>query len=507
VTELGQENPFLRFEPHEFEFGQDLPWTLKEGERSRWSLMETRVLWGSCWKMLLPLMRRPGITDIEVRGAGRVRVVTKEGKFETSLNFDPNLPAPKGWPESQKRPTAEDLLMGLANIYQVSEKRPFWSPKTPMGDVVCTGSLEDGSRITGWAPILSTENQTVINIRRFSPVPYSFLDLIEFGTLTREAADVLRMAVQADASMIFAGAPASGTTTLLQATMAHIPFEKVPVTIEVAPELKLEHPQVTGFRVRNKANGAGTEFQDVQLSDLCDSCMRAQPDWIICGQIQDPLAASSFLNALDSGAAGACTMYASDLPTVGSKFHALLSAARPTARESSLRMAIGGAVRLVVVMERVNESRLSPGGGRVQIGRRRVKEIAEILGSNGDTIFIHPLFRTRIRQVRYEHNGFEIHFPERTLEMVGIPFFGLELKDVGSRMPDWWDEAQLEHIGKFEKVGRVALSPYLLDLSCSIPPVEGPAKDGPASGANGSIPPNGALHARLDPNLSVAEVQ
>ena len=106
-------NPFNTFRPEEFELGPDLPWTVTRSERAKWRIGDTEFLWGSAWRMLLPLMRRGGINEIMVRGADRIFVETRDGFFHTSLTFDPDGPGPVGWPAAFRRPTVDDLLAGM----------------------------------------------------------------------------------------------------------------------------------------------------------------------------------------------------------------------------------------------------------------------------------------------------------------------------------------------------------------------------------------------------------
>jgi len=463
------ENPFRHFEPWEFEFGEDIGWTLAQSDRAKWSLRDTQVLWGSFWKMLLPLMRRDGITEIFIRDVDRILVETRDGWFRTSLNFDPDMPAPIGWPESAKRPDVTDLLTGLGRIHSSTEKKPFWSAKAPMGDVRVEGNLEDGSRLCGLGAPCVVGAPVAINIRRFSPSPFSLADFVRFGSMPQEAADCIRMAVQADCSMVVSAGTGAGKTTLLQAAMEMIPQEKVPLTIEDTPELQIGHWLASGFRTRAKAGGGGEDFQEVGLDDLLEVALRARPDWIICGEIRDPKSADQFVHAISSGHSGACTLHAHDAFGSLQRLLAMLSSARTSTKEDSLRMDIGEAIRLIVVLERVGESQISDSGDRVQRTRRRVKEIVEVLGAENGAYVLNPLFRTRIRMRRFAHGGASVEFPERYLEQVGIPFFGLEIQDRGVAMPDWWEEAKFQHVSKIPQKGRVALAPDLLDLACSMP--------------------------------------
>lgn len=463
-------NPFLRFSPEEFEFGEDLPWLNTRSDRAKWDLRGTRYLWGSAWKMLLPLMRRPGINEIIVRGPNRILVESREGMFLTSLNFDPNMPAPPGWPESERRPTFEDLLGGLERVHTATENKPFWTTKNAMGDARTEGSLEDGSRLSGGGPPIVVGGTVSFNIRRFNPVPFTFEDYIEFGTLTREVVDVLRMAIEMNCSFVIGSGAGTGKTSMLQTILTLVPFEKVILTVEDTPELKVDHWLASGLLTRSRAAGADDEFQVSTMSDLINLAKRLRSDWIICGDIRDNpdpnnSPAEAFMSAIQSGLAGGCTMNADDSYQAFLQLQKMLSTARPSAKENSLRLSISQCVRLVVIMERVDESYLAENGDRCLRTRRRISEIVECLGSDGEEYFLNPLFKTKIKTKFYKYGGEEIAFPERYLEMVGIPFFGLELEDRCGKLPHWWEGAKFEHASKIQKVGRAAHNSELLSIA------------------------------------------
>jgi hypothetical protein len=52
---------------------------------------------------------------------------------------------------------------------------------------------------------------------------------------------------------------------------------------------------------------------------------------------------------------------------------------------------------------------------------------------------------------------------EPELDMVGIPFFGIELEDQGYAMPEWWKSAKARFGQGIPRVGRVQMAGDLLD--------------------------------------------
>lgn len=307
---------FQVFEPWEFEPGPDIPWIIEQSERSKWSPGATQFLWCSAWKMLLPLMRRKGVSEIIVKGPKAVWVQSSTGMILTSLNFDPDLPVPTGWPCGARRPDESDLLAGLNRIHTCVEQRPLWSPGNPLGDVAVEANLEDGSRLQGWCPPLTVDSTTTFNIRRFSSVKLGRDDFIACRSLTAEAWDVLRMAIQAHCPFLVVAGTGAGKTTLLEAMAGEIPEWEIPITIEDTPELKIVHPLYRGFRTRPMI-ASGGDFRDESMKSLLKRALRALPDWIIVGEIRDSpdpslSAADAFMEAIASGHYGAATLHAHD---------------------------------------------------------------------------------------------------------------------------------------------------------------------------------------------------
>jgi hypothetical protein len=254
----------------------------------------------------------------------------------------------------------------------------------------------------------------------------------------------------------------------LQTTLNEISDDQVILTIEDTPELQLSSFLGGGLKTRPKAGGTSDEFQVVNMTSLLKASLRMRPNWIVCGEIRDSSdpnnsPADTFISSIQSDHRGACTIHAPDGYGAFMRFQAMLANARPSAKEESIRMALGESIRLVVVLERVNETILDERGNQVLVTRRRVKEMMECLGSDGHDYFMNPLFRTRMTQKPFVDPAGNFHtFPFRHLEMVGIPFFGLELEDIGHPMPSWWVRAKVEHASKLRPVGRAAYASDLL---------------------------------------------
>lgn len=109
--------------------------------------------------------------------------------------------------------------------------------------------LPDGSRVNAVIPPLAIDGPS-ITIRKFAKVPLGVPDLIRFGSLTADLADLLRACVQARLNIVISGGTGSGKTTLLNVLSSFIPEDDRIVTIEDAAELQLRQPHIVRLESR-----------------------------------------------------------------------------------------------------------------------------------------------------------------------------------------------------------------------------------------------------------------
>jgi pilus assembly protein CpaF len=141
--------------------------------------------------------------------------------------------------------------------------------------------LEDGSRVNAVIPPLAVGGSS-LTIRKFSKTPLTVRNLIDFGTLTPEMAELLNACVKAKLNIIVSGGTGTGKTTLLNLLAGLIPPEDRVVTIEDAAEL-----QIPGHRVRLEAHPANQEgVGEITIRQLLRSALRLRPDRIIVGEVR-----------------------------------------------------------------------------------------------------------------------------------------------------------------------------------------------------------------------------
>jgi pilus assembly protein CpaF len=239
--------------------------------------------------------------------------------------------------------------------------------------------LRDGSRVNAViAPIALSG--PCLTIRKFPQKRLSISQLVrEKKTLTRSAAEFLRIAVLNRANILIAGGTGTGKTTLLNCLSQFIPNKERIVTVEDTAELQLQKEHV----VRMEAKLANSEGRGAyKIRDLVRNSLRMRPDRIVVGECRGP-EALDMLQAMNTGHDGSMTtLHANSAADVLLRLEVLvLDAAQLPV--SSIRQQIASAVDFIVQLNRLPD------------GRRVVSEIVELCGfdAKSEQILTKPIFR------------------------------------------------------------------------------------------------------------------
>ena len=143
--------------------------------------------------------------------------------------------------------------------------------------------LEDGSRVNVILPPIALEGP-IVTIRKFSKRGITIDDMISWGTISKEAADFLKMAVMAGYNIFVSGGTGSGKTTFLNVLSNFIPKDERIVTIEDSAELKLDSVDNIVRMETRQANSQGENV--ISIRDLIKASLRARPDRIIVGEVR-----------------------------------------------------------------------------------------------------------------------------------------------------------------------------------------------------------------------------
>jgi pilus assembly protein CpaF len=237
--------------------------------------------------------------------------------------------------------------------------------------------LSDGSRVNAVIAPIALDGP-ILTIRQFPEEPITMEKLIRSGSITKEAAEDLRVLVAAGYSMIIGGGTSAGKTTFLNALSNAIPKDERIITIEDNAELQI---QGIGNLVRLEAKSANTEGgRSITIRDLIKSALRMRPDRIIVGEVRSGEAVD-MLQAFNTGHDGSlCTIHANSCQDMLSRLEVMVLMAFPLPLQAIRGQIASGADVLVHL-------------GRLRDRSRRVPEIAEVTGMENEQVKLNSLYK------------------------------------------------------------------------------------------------------------------
>ena len=236
--------------------------------------------------------------------------------------------------------------------------------------------LEDGSRVNAIIRPCAIDGPS-LSIRKFSAKPLTMQKLIEAGSLSQDAAELLRALVEARMNVLISGGTGSGKTTMLNALSSYIdPRERI-VTIEDAAELQLQQNHVVRLETRPPtAQGNGSVGQ----RDLVRNALRMRPDRIIVGEVRGA-EAFDMLQAMNTGHDGSMTtVHANSARDAISRLEQMVTMMGIEFPLSTIRAQIASGLHFVVQLTRLSD------------GKRRVVSVSEITGMEGDVLSMQDIF-------------------------------------------------------------------------------------------------------------------
>jgi len=244
--------------------------------------------------------------------------------------------------------------------------------------------LPDGSRVNAVIPPISLVGP-VLTVRKFAKNPITLEQLIEFGTITPEALQFLKACVESRLNLIISGGTGSGKTTLLNILSQFILGDERIITVENAAELQLRQEHVVTLESRPpNIEGRG----EVTIRNLVINCLRMRPDRIIVGEIRDE-AALDMLQAMNTGHDGSMTTCHSNSPRdTLARLETMVLMAGMELPVRAIREQVSSAINLVCHEQRLRD------------GTRKVVNITEVSGMEGDVITMTDIFV-------FEQSGFE----------------------------------------------------------------------------------------------------
>jgi pilus assembly protein CpaF len=275
--------------------------------------------------------------------------------------------------------------------------------------------LPDGSRVNAIIPPLAVDGP-VLTIRKFARETYTPEDLIEFRTLTPEIVNLIDACVRGRLNMLISGGTGTGKTTLLNVVSGFIPETERVVTIEDAVELRLTQRHVVRLESRPpNIEGKGA----VSTRDLVRNSLRMRPDRIVVGEVRGP-EALDMLQAMNTGHEGSLSTLHCNTPRDAlARLETMVLMAGMDLPVRAIREQVASAVDVIVHLTRMRD------------GTRRVTQVTEVCGMEGDVITLADLYKFDYA-AGMDENGFFLGQPVPT----GIRAqFSDRLRDIGIEVP------------------------------------------------------------------------
>lgn len=303
---------------------------------------------------LEPLLNDSEITEIMVNGPYRV-YVERKGKLELSNVVFRD----------------DNHVFNIINRIVTSVGRRI-DEASPMVDA----RLKDGSRFNAVIPPLSLVGPTM-TIRKFFKKPLTAADLIKFNSISPKMISFLEACVKGRLNIIVSGGTGSGKTTLLNVLSTCIPNNERIVTIEDAAELQLMQDHVVTLESRPpNLEGAG----QITIRDLVRNSLRMRPDRIIVGEVRSG-ETLDMLQAMNTGHDGSLTTAHANSPReLMSRMETMVLMSGMDLPVKAIREQIHSALDVVVHQQRMRD------------GSRKVVNITEVVGMEGDTITLQDIY-------------------------------------------------------------------------------------------------------------------
>ncbi len=303
---------------------------------------------------LEPLLARDDISDIMVNGAFKTYIEVAGKVRETNVRFRDN-----------------SQLMNICQriVSQVGRRVDESSP-------ICDARLPDGSRVNVIAPPLSIDGPS-LTIRKFKRDKLTLDQLVKLGTITPEGATILQIISRSRCNVLVSGGTGSGKTTLLNCLTRYIDHDERIITAEDAAELQLQQPHVVRLETRPpNIEGEG----EITMRDLVKNCLRMRPERIIVGEVRGP-EAFDLLQAMNTGHDGSMgTLHANSPREAISRLESMITMGGFQLPVKTIREMISNSIDVIVQTERLRD------------GTRRVTNVTEVVGTEGDVVTTQDIF-------------------------------------------------------------------------------------------------------------------
>ena len=305
--------------------------------------------------LLDTIMNDDSITEVMINGPEEI-FIEKAGRL---------YQLPEAFESERRLEDVVQRIVGLAGR-EVNQANPIVDTRLP-----------DGSRVNVVLPPISLKG-AIVTIRKFSKTPMTIAQLIRFGSITQDIADVLELLVRAKYNIFISGGTGSGKTTFLNALSNYIPKDERVITIEDSAELQIVGVKnLVRLETRNaNASGSGA----VTIRDLIKSSLRMRPERIVVGEVRGG-EALDMLQAMNTGHDGSLsTGHANSTADMLSRLETMVLQGAEGLPLEAIRQQIASAVDIIIHLSRLRDK------------SRKTMEITEVVGYENGHIVLNPLY-------------------------------------------------------------------------------------------------------------------
>lgn len=278
-----------------------------------------------------PLLADPDVEEIIILGSARTFVV-RNGRKEL---------LPVVTTTANVRRIADQLLAGTGR-------------RLDLANPIVSAQLEDGSRVHITGPPVTHPDRLNIQIRKFVVRVNHLQALVDKGSMPQHVAKFLADAITHDKTILVAGAPSAGKTTLVNCLLSEVLPDRRVVTCEEVFEIQSDLPDITQMQTREAGLDGGAE---ITLRDLVREALRQRPDRIVVGEVRGP-EALDLLMALNTGCAGLATLHANSAVDALEKMVSYSILAGSNVTVAFAERTVASVVRYVVFLKRTPTRRI-----------------------------------------------------------------------------------------------------------------------------------------------------
>ncbi len=301
------------------------------------------------------IMADDAITEVMINGPDDI-FIEKSGKLQ---KLDQTF-------ENERR--LEDIIQKIVGMAgrEVNQANPIVDTRLP-----------DGSRVNVVLPPISRTG-AIVTIRKFSKTPMTIEQLIKYGSITQDIADVLEKMIRAKYNVFICGGTGSGKTTFLNALSNYIPKGERIITIEDSAELQITG--VDNLVSLETRNSNSTGVGQISIRDLIKSSLRMRPERIIVGEVRGA-EALDMLQAMNTGHDGSLsTGHANSTKDMLSRLETMVLQGAEGLPLEAVRQQVASAIDIIIHLSRLRDH------------SRKTMEITEVTGFKDGEIQLNPLY-------------------------------------------------------------------------------------------------------------------